>query len=69
MLNERGNLATTIVGNSVYAIDGYNLFEDFSSIENYDLSTLAEPVPEPATVLLLGSGLICLAGFRRKFKK
>ncbi|MFH1293342.1 MAG: PEP-CTERM sorting domain-containing protein [Pseudomonadota bacterium] len=26
-------------------------------------------VPEPATMLLLGSGLICFAGLRRKFKK
>jgi hypothetical protein len=27
------------------------------------------PVPEPTTMLLLGSGLLGLWGFRRKFKK
>jgi hypothetical protein len=40
---------------------GYSTDLDFN-----DVGAKINPVPEPATMLLLGSGLITLAGYGRK---
>jgi hypothetical protein len=53
---------------TMFSPDGFTL-GDGSPLSSAGLSVQAVNVPLPASILLLGSGLAALVGFRRKFQK
>lgn len=64
--SDRYTLAVPIITDEL-KIEGYFVNDGWYSVS--EVQAFGTPVPEPAVMVLLGSGLIGLVGFRRKFKK
>lgn len=68
-----GSFETFLLNSSFVNLVSVHLHQAYYGIwisyDNIVLNEHQQPVPEPATMLLLGSGLIGFVGFRKKFRK
>jgi hypothetical protein len=64
---QSGTLTVSLDFSAIDPTDDYKYFSGLFSVDS--IAGPENPVPVPATMLLLGSGLAGLAAFRNRFRK
>ncbi|MCE5242060.1 MAG: PEP-CTERM sorting domain-containing protein [Syntrophobacteraceae bacterium] len=68
VLSKLDNLMVSITVNSDYGLEAFGVDYGIDQLKQTQISGVS-PVPEPCTMFLLGSGLIGVAAFRKRFGK